>query len=323
VLSNEHEQTDKDIRLLNGSNVPVTQSISTSSCNGNIAHTSHDQNMINARSDDNVTICKLNSLPSPLHPDSNKAWQSVQELRHLPNGHKTVEVSHLTINAKRSLPTSVFLQKRDKINDDRSGKFPDIPGGRVPGNPSLLRYNNLVKTRAETNGELSNSPPGPASVTRSAGHSGPVGHTGPDGLKGPAGLTGPTDLIRPIVSKSIVHLRHTAATTAEYSNNISRVPLSSQTALLKSRHVPKVIYSRSKERLNISSDIRPVIPPPPASSSQYSSPVSARRIQRQPTKETRRLSITENDGWMQLNQYKLKDEIGKVGQRTRQGRTMD
>ena len=39
------------------------------------------------------------------------------------------------------------------------------------------------------------------------------------------------------------------------------------------------------------------------------------RSRRKPTTETRRLSITDSIGYVQLNQYKLKDEIGKVGAR--------
>jgi hypothetical protein len=48
--------------------------------------------------------------------------------------------------------------------------------------------------------------------------------------------------------------------------------------------------------------------------SPYSSPSGSPRLRRQPTKETRRLSISGYGqmGYIQLNQYKLKDEIGKV-----------
>ena len=44
-----------------------------------------------------------------------------------------------------------------------------------------------------------------------------------------------------------------------------------------------------------------------------SSTTVATTMARQMTKETKRLSISEGEnGWTQLNQYKLKDEIGKV-----------
>ena len=78
------------------------------------------------------------------------------------------------------------------------------------------------------------------------------------------------------------------------------------------RHAPRVYYSNSEDRVSATDDeTRPIVPSLPYSS--CASPVGSPRLRRQPTRETRRLSVTETDeGWTQLNQYKLKDEIGKV-----------
>lgn len=46
--------------------------------------------------------------------------------------------------------------------------------------------------------------------------------------------------------------------------------------------------------------------------SPVGSPTSSPRLRHQPTLETRRVSVTDSDGFIQLNQYKLKDEIGKT-----------
>jgi len=85
---------------------------------------------------------------------------------------------------------------------------------------------------------------------------------------------------------------------------------SSWSLLSRTKLAPKVIYSHSEDRITTSPEVRPIIPSLPYS--PYGSPGSSPRLHRQPTKETRRLSITENEGWTQLNQYRLKDEIGKV-----------
>ena len=45
---------------------------------------------------------------------------------------------------------------------------------------------------------------------------------------------------------------------------------------------------------------------------QTTSGTSPARLKRQPTKETRTCSVSDSDGYTQLNQYRLKDEIGKV-----------
>ena len=51
------------------------------------------------------------------------------------------------------------------------------------------------------------------------------------------------------------------------------------------------------------------------SKSPYRSPSGSPRLRRQPTRETRSCSISDGDGYIQLNQYQLKDQIGKVGTR--------
>ena len=77
----------------------------------------------------------------------------------------------------------------------------------------------------------------------------------------------------------------------------------------RTRHAPRVYYSNSQDRVSASdAETRAIVPSLP-----YSPCASPAGLRRQPTIETRRLSVTETDeGWTQLNQYKLKDEIGKV-----------
>ena len=80
----------------------------------------------------------------------------------------------------------------------------------------------------------------------------------------------------------------------------------------RTRHAPRVYYSNSQDRVSASdAETRAIVPSLP-----YSPCASPAGLRRQPTIETRRLSVTETDeGWTQLNQYKLKDEIGKVTER--------
>jgi hypothetical protein len=121
----------------------------------------------------------------------------------------------------------------------------------------------------------------------------------------------------------------------------------------RTRRAPRVVYSNSEDRLmmgELNGESRTIVPSLPYS--PYGSPKHAGVIlrtsplstygnglsvagggggggggvsggggmanqptagRRVPTRETRRLSVTESDeGWTQLNQYKLKDEIGKV-----------
>jgi hypothetical protein len=77
------------------------------------------------------------------------------------------------------------------------------------------------------------------------------------------------------------------------------------------KRAPKIVYSHSEDRLTAqSSPHRPIIPALPYS--PYASPTASPRLRRQPTMETHRVSVSDADGYTQLNQYRLKDEIGKV-----------
>lgn len=77
------------------------------------------------------------------------------------------------------------------------------------------------------------------------------------------------------------------------------------------KRAPKIVYSHSEDRLTTQiSNHRPIIPALPYS--PYASPCASPRLQRQPTMETHRVSVSDADGYTQLNQYRLKDEIGKV-----------
>jgi len=80
----------------------------------------------------------------------------------------------------------------------------------------------------------------------------------------------------------------------------------------QTKHAPRVYYSHSEDRVSATdAETRAIVPSLPYST--CASPGGSPRLRRQPTIETRRLSVTETDeGWTQLNQYKLKDEIGKV-----------
>lgn len=80
------------------------------------------------------------------------------------------------------------------------------------------------------------------------------------------------------------------------------------------RRAPKIVYSHSEDRLTATSgQQRAIIPSLPYS--PYGSPTASPRLRRQPTMETHRISVSDGDGYTQLNQYKLKDEIGKVSHR--------
>lgn len=77
------------------------------------------------------------------------------------------------------------------------------------------------------------------------------------------------------------------------------------------KRAPKIVYSHSEDRLLTQScDHRPIIPALPYS------PTASPRLRRQPTMETHRVSVSDGDGFTQLNQYRLKDEIGKVRSRS-------
>ncbi|XP_045172818.1 calcium/calmodulin-dependent protein kinase kinase 1-like isoform X2 [Mercenaria mercenaria] len=75
--------------------------------------------------------------------------------------------------------------------------------------------------------------------------------------------------------------------------------------LINKRYGPKILYSTSED--SSLTQRRLSYPRSP-----YSSPSASPRLRRQPTMETRRISVSDGgDGYIQLNQYKLKDEIGK------------
>ncbi|XP_055862953.1 calcium/calmodulin-dependent protein kinase kinase 1-like isoform X5 [Biomphalaria glabrata] len=85
---------------------------------------------------------------------------------------------------------------------------------------------------------------------------------------------------------------------------------SATTAPVSVKRAPKIVYSHSEDRLTASSgQHRAIIPSLPYS--PYGSPTASPRLKRQPTMETHRVSVSDADGYTQLNQYKLKDEIGK------------
>ncbi|XP_074643752.1 calcium/calmodulin-dependent protein kinase kinase 1-like [Tubulanus polymorphus] len=88
--------------------------------------------------------------------------------------------------------------------------------------------------------------------------------------------------------------------------DISGAPLSSSPSLSSvingcKQHINKIMYSHSEDRLSHRA----------GRTIQYDSPTASPRLRRQPTKESRSVSISDADGYTQLNQYKLKDEIGK------------
>ena len=97
--------------------------------------------------------------------------------------------------------------------------------------------------------------------------------------------------------------------TSHSSDTDSPIPTTSRPlngeALSTKRHAPKIIYSKSED----SSVNHRLF----SNRSPHTSPTASPRLRRQPTMETRRISLSDSgDGYMQLNQYKLKDEIGKV-----------
>ena len=66
------------------------------------------------------------------------------------------------------------------------------------------------------------------------------------------------------------------------------------------KHTPQIMLSHSVDGM---------LPMPQVSAERRK---SSPRLRRQPTRETQHLSISDGTGYVQLNQYKLKDEIGKV-----------
>ena len=66
------------------------------------------------------------------------------------------------------------------------------------------------------------------------------------------------------------------------------------------QHAPRIMFSHSMDRL---------LPNPQRIGERRK---SSPRLRRQPTRETQHLFISDGTGFVQLNQYKLKDEVGKV-----------
>lgn len=99
------------------------------------------------------------------------------------------------------------------------------------------------------------------------------------------------------------HSAHTCRESQASSHTVRR-PGSGQ--LLNKHYGPKILYSTSEDSSLTQRRLS-------YTRSPYSSPTASPRLRRQPTMETRRISVSEGgDGYIQLNQYKLKDEIGKV-----------
>ncbi|KAJ8312311.1 hypothetical protein KUTeg_009684 [Tegillarca granosa] len=100
----------------------------------------------------------------------------------------------------------------------------------------------------------------------------------------------------------------TTTTTSDHNQNcVSPVYDDNDNLNKSSKRAPKIVYSHSEDHPNTN---RSIIPSSPYHS-PYSSPSSSPRLRRQPTMETRRVSISDKDGYVQLNQYKLKSAIGK------------
>ncbi|OWF42544.1 calcium/calmodulin-dependent protein kinase kinase 1-like isoform X2 [Mizuhopecten yessoensis] len=92
------------------------------------------------------------------------------------------------------------------------------------------------------------------------------------------------------------------STVAGKSVNQNETPISSVT----NKHTPKIVYSHSEDNCNVERPSHKTLQHSP-----YSSPNASPRLKRRPTMETRRVSISDVDGFVQLNQYQLKTEIGK------------
>lgn len=100
----------------------------------------------------------------------------------------------------------------------------------------------------------------------------------------------------------LAHSTHNSIDSQTSSPGNSR-PGSSHLSL---RHAPRILYSNSED--STLTQRRLSYPRSP-----LSSPSTSPRLRRQPTMETRRISLSDSgDGYIQLNQYRLKDEIGKV-----------
>jgi hypothetical protein len=132
----------------------------------------------------------------------------------------------------------------------------------------------------------------------------PAGH-----LDAPAATTTSVSQVDPQVHSpnssnyNSMSSREQSPTPSQISNSSTR-----SGAKAAARHTPKIMYSHSEDRFTSGSKkSHPSLPYSP-----HGSPKMSPRLRRQPTKESRSVSISDADGYIQLNQYKLKDEIGKV-----------
>ena len=120
-------------------------------------------------------------------------------------------------------------------------------------------------------------------------------------------LPDPSDCVRPKVnssssSHSSDEQNHSEIVAQNDVNNHTKS--SSNTRGLHLKYAPKNIYSHSEDSTVVNRHRR---------RSPYTSPTTSPRLRRQPTMETRRISLTDGaGGYTQLNQYHLKEEIGKV-----------
>lgn len=160
-----------------------------------------------------------------------------------------------------------------------------------------------------------NVPGGPSSSTSSS----PTGDAGAgDGVGGGVALEQQQQpQLR--TSASYTALSSSSSSSSSPSSPSSKTPAVATAAAagdkptlagVSVKRAPKIVYSHSEDRLLTQGlNQRPIIPALPYS------PTASPRLRRQPTMETHRVSVSDGDGFTQLNQYRLKDEIGKVSVR--------
>ena len=83
-------------------------------------------------------------------------------------------------------------------------------------------------------------------------------------------------------------------------NSDSLLNVCDESNLKTAKHTPRIMFSHSVDLLVPNQQV--------SGERRRSSP----RLRRHPTRETQHLLISDGTGFVQLNQYKLKDEIGKV-----------